>query len=151
MRRMTLAAAALLVGLSLSAVPADAAKRNPRENMSARCKKQCRSVKPAKDGLGRGFRYKHSDLGGGMVALTYEYNNIARFIEANNCRVVETTRYWGVANGGRHHYYSARGKSGAASPSEMLRKAKKVGKTKRGYFQVGKLCYGPYNLGKEQD
>ena len=139
-----------ILAVFLAAPPAEA-KKNGRNEMSDGCKRQCRVVKRANDGYQTGFRYKHSDIGGGVVALTNEFNRKARFLEANNCRVIETTAYFGVANGGRHHYYTARGKSGAGSPAELARKAQKKGNTKQGYFQVGDICYGPFNLGNQLD
>jgi len=148
MSRKALSAVVALAACILFAGGASAAKR---EELSASCRRRCARVKNAHDGWKSGFRYKHSDIGGGVVALTNEYSSRAVFLEANECRTVETTRYWGVANGGRHHYYTARGKAGAQSPQELAKKARRKGRTSRGFFMVGNTCYGPFNLGQEQD
>lgn len=117
----------------------------------SRCESQCRTIRGASDGQGFGFRYKHSEISGaGVVALTNEFSGKARFL-ADNCRLVETTFYSGVANGNRHHYYSSRNKAGIETLEGMAAKARRVGSSSRGYFQVGSLCYGPFNLGEEQD
>ena len=109
----------------------------------------CSTFRGANDGKSVGFRYKHSEISGaGIAALTYEYGT-GVFLNSN-FQVFETTRYWGVANGNRHHYYTSRGKPGAGSLGEMASKARQGGNG-QAYFKVGSTCYGPFDPGREQD